>query len=121
MKKLLCAVFAICAGMVGAVEWQGLSAENWYSGRKLAPSDLLGKVVLVDEWGVDCGPCRALLPKMEKIWQTFKSKPFILIGSHCQGRQPAIGSTRPSRRRGPSVRPAPPRSAAPNSTNTPWA
>ena len=89
MKKLLCAVFAICAGMVGAVEWQGLSSENWYSGRKLAPSDLLGKVVLVDEWGVDCGPCRALLPKMEKIWQTFKSKPFILIGSHCQGRQPA--------------------------------
>ena len=49
----------------------------------------MGKVVLVDVWGVDCNPCRTLLPKMEKIWQTFKSKPFILIGSHCQGRQPA--------------------------------
>lgn len=89
MKKFLCGVFALCASLVGAVEWQGLSAGNWYSGRKLSPSDLMGKVVLVDMWGVDCGPCRALLPKMEKVWQTFKSKPFILIGSHCQGRQPA--------------------------------
>lgn len=89
MKKLLSVVLAVCASAVGAVEWQGLSASNWYSGRKLSSSDLMGKVVLVDMWGVDCGPCRALLPKMEKVWQTFKSKPFILIGSHCQGRQPA--------------------------------
>lgn len=88
MKKLLCVVFAVVASLVGAAEWQGLSADNWYSGRKLTPLDLMGKVVLVDMWGVDCGPCRALLPKMEEIWQTFKSKPFVLIGSHRQGRQP---------------------------------
>ena len=89
MKKFLSVALAVCASAVGAVEWQGLSASNWYSGRKLSPSDLMGKVVLVDMWGVDCGPCRMLLPGMEKAWQTFKSKPFVLIGSHCQGRQPA--------------------------------
>lgn len=26
---------------------------------------------------------------MEQLWQAFKSKPFVLIGSHCQGRRPA--------------------------------
>lgn len=89
MKKLWCALFAICAGLAGAVEWQGLSDSNWYSGRKLTSADLQGKVVLVDMWGVGCAPCREMLPKMEEIWQTFKSKPFVLIGSHRQGRQPA--------------------------------
>ena len=66
MKKFLSVVLAVCASVAGAVEWQGLSASNWYSGRKLSQPDLMGKVVLVDMWGVDCGPCRALLPKMVK-------------------------------------------------------
>lgn len=77
---LLCA--AVCVG----VEWKGLSDENWYSGRKLTPGSLRGKVVMVDEWGAMCGPCIALLPRMEEIWNSFKTKPFVLLGSHRQRR-----------------------------------
>ncbi len=88
MKMICAALLVACAWMSGAAEWRGLTEANWYSGRKLTASDLQGKVVLVDKWGVNCGPCVALLPEIEKIWQTYKSKPFILIGSHCQGREP---------------------------------
>lgn len=88
LAKALAAVAFMCAATCAGVEWKGLSQENWYSGRKLSPADLKGKVVMVDEWGVRCPPCRALLPRMEEIWKSFKSKPFVLIGSHRQGRQP---------------------------------
>lgn len=44
---------------------------------------------MVDKWGVFCPPCRALLPKMQEIWKSFKGKNFILLGSHCQGRKEA--------------------------------
>jgi len=86
MKKILILACAI-ALQAGAVEWRGLDDAKWYSGPKISSKDLAGKVVMVDEWGVHCPPCRALLPKMEALWKKFKSKPFVLIGSHRQGRQ----------------------------------
>lgn len=88
-RALVLAVASLaCAATCLGAEWKGLSSENWYSGRKISAADLKGKVVMVDEWGVRCPPCRALLPRMEEIWKSFKSKPFVLIGSHRQGRQP---------------------------------
>lgn len=82
------AAVAISASTLCAETWRGLSDGNYYSGPKLTEADLAGKVVLVDAWGVNCPPCRALLPTMEQLWQSYKSKPFVLVGSHCQGRQP---------------------------------
>lgn len=88
MKKLTFLAMAMCAWVVQADFWKGLGEGNYYSGPKLTEADLLGKVVLVDCWGVNCPPCRALLPRMEQLWQSFKSKPFVLLGSHRQGRAP---------------------------------
>jgi len=80
-------VLSATAMSASAVEWFGLDEASHYSGPKITAADLEGKVVMVDEWGVNCPPCRALLPRMEEIWQSFKTKPFVLIGSHRQGRQ----------------------------------
>ena len=74
---------------LNAANWQGLEDSNYYSGPKISAADLAGKVVMVDQWGINCPPCRALLPAMQKLWNANKSKPFMLIGSHCQGRNPA--------------------------------
>lgn len=73
----------------GAQQWRNLTDENYYSGPKITADDLAGKVVLVDEWGINCPPCRALLPHMQKLWNANKAKPFVLIGSHRQGREVA--------------------------------
>lgn len=89
MKKLMAVVFSAGLALAAqAVGWKGLGEGNYYAGPKVTEADLAGKVVLVDCWGVGCPPCRALLPRMEEIWKSFRSKPFVLLGSHRQGRQP---------------------------------
>ena len=89
MKKYLVAAIGLLGPfLVTAGVWANLDDEHWYSGPKLTEKDLDGKVVLVDCWGVKCPPCRALLPRMEEIWGHFDKKKFVLVGSHCQGRQP---------------------------------
>ena len=85
-------ILLACAALVPAVLhagiWANLDDDHHYSGPKLTEKDLEGKAVLVDCWGVKCPPCRALLPRMEEIWGHFDKKKFVLIGSHCQGKQP---------------------------------
>jgi len=71
--------------LAAGVVWTGVTADDHLSGRKVSQGYLQGKVVLVDRWGYKCPPCRALLPRLEAIWQSFKSKPFILLGGHCKG------------------------------------
>jgi len=91
MKRITVAVAAmsvLATAALGAQQWKGLTDENYYSGPKITADDLAGKVVLVDEWGINCPPCRALLPHMQKLWNANKGKPFVLIGSHRQGRAP---------------------------------
>ena len=68
-----------------AVEWKNVDADHHLGGRKASAGYLQGKVVLVDRWGAHCPPCRALLPRVEEIWQSFKTKPLVILGGHCKG------------------------------------
>lgn len=90
MKKIFC-ILALSAALAanGEAQWNGLDAANWCSGPKLTAGKLRGKVVLVEEWGVFCPPCRASLPHMEQLWKKYRSKPFVIIGSHRQGNERA--------------------------------
>jgi thiol-disulfide isomerase/thioredoxin len=45
-------------------------------------SDYRGKVVLVDFWGVWCGPCVAEAPKLAGIYKKLHEKGFDVIGIH---------------------------------------
>ena len=73
------------ASLAQAVEWKNVDAGHYLGGRRASEGYLQGKVVLVDRWGAHCPPCRALLPRLEEIWQGFKTKPFIVLGGHCKG------------------------------------
>ena len=85
-KRLLLSFGAVClAGALQAVEWKNVDADHYRGGRKASSGYLQGKVVLVDRWGVGCPPCRALLPRVEALWKSFKSKPFVVLGGHCAG------------------------------------
>ncbi len=42
-----------------------------------------GKAVLIDAWGIHCGPCLASLPDIEKISKRYKDK-MIVFGAHSQ-------------------------------------
>jgi len=43
-----------------------------------------GKAVLIDAWGIHCGPCLASLPDIEKIAKRYKDK-MVVFGAHSQG------------------------------------
>lgn len=92
MKSLIAVVSVLSAALSALAEspvWINISDDAYYSGPKLSEKELEGKVVLVDEWGVNCPPCRMLLPLMQKFWAANRNGPFVLIGSHRQGRMPA--------------------------------
>jgi thiol-disulfide isomerase/thioredoxin len=46
-------------------------------------SNTAGKAVVIEAWGVHCGPCLASLPDMEKLSKRNKSD-TIFIGAHSQ-------------------------------------
>lgn len=75
----------MAVSLAQAVEWKNVDAEHYLGGRKASAGYLQGKVVLVDRWGAKCPPCRALLPRVEEIWQSFKTKPLVILGGHCKG------------------------------------
>jgi thiol-disulfide isomerase/thioredoxin len=46
---------------------------------------LEGKVVVVEEWGVNCGPCIASLPDMAKLANRYDKKGLVVVGMERQG------------------------------------
>lgn len=85
MTKFLFLLGVCMASVAGAVEWRNLDEGHRLGGRKASEGYLQGKVVLVDRWGLKCPPCRAMIPKVEEIWRSFKTKPFVVLGGHCAG------------------------------------
>lgn len=85
MRALFFAGVVTIASLAQAVEWKNVDPDHYLGGRKASEGYLQGKVVLVDRWGAKCPPCRALLPRVEEIWKSFKTKPFVVLGGHCKG------------------------------------
>ena len=69
----------------GAAGWRNIDDAHHLGGRRASEGYMKGKVVLVDRWGAHCPPCRKMLPQVERIWQSFKTKSFVVLGGHCAG------------------------------------
>ena len=74
----------MAASLVQAVEWKNVDAEHHLGGRKASAGYLQGKVVTVCLWRADDEASRALLPRLEEIWQSFKTKPLVVLGGHLE-------------------------------------
>jgi thiol-disulfide isomerase/thioredoxin len=53
-------------------------------GPKVEASDLKGKVVLVDYWGINCPPCLAAMPKTADLNAELGDFGLVVLGSHVQ-------------------------------------
>ncbi|MCX6996809.1 MAG: TlpA disulfide reductase family protein [Kiritimatiellaeota bacterium] len=56
---------------------------EYLTGPKVTLNDATNKAVLIDAWGIHCGPCLASLPEMERIAKRYKNK-MLVFGAHCQ-------------------------------------
>lgn len=85
IRAAVAAALAASVADAGAAGWRNIDESHHLGGRKASEGYLKGKVVLVDRWGARCPPCRRMLPQVEQIWQSFKTKQFVVLGGHCAG------------------------------------
>jgi thiol-disulfide isomerase/thioredoxin len=52
-------------------------------GPALTLADTKGKAVVIEAWGIHCGPCLASLPDMEKMARRYKDR-MVVFGAHSQ-------------------------------------
>ena len=60
-------------------------AATWMNTRGGAPltwNQLKGKVVLIDFWGVWCGPCRRAIPHLKELAAKYEAEGLVVIGIH---------------------------------------
>ncbi len=50
------------------------------TGDPLSPARYKGKVLLIDFWATWCGPCRAEMPNVKRIYSKYKNRGFEIMG-----------------------------------------
>ena len=69
--------------------FSGIDHAQQISGPKISPDALRGKVVFVEYWGTNCGPCRQSMPHLQEMYsQLGKTGMFCIIGNHVQQHTP---------------------------------
>ncbi|MBR4317990.1 MAG: TlpA family protein disulfide reductase [Kiritimatiellae bacterium] len=92
MKHLLTLATLLLVASLQAVTMRNLNDDAHISGPKLTEKALEGRVIAIEVFGYQCPPCRASLPHMAKLADSYKKDARVaIIGSHCQNRdEPAI-------------------------------
>jgi len=62
------------------------------TGSILNLKDFQGKVVFLNFWASWCGPCRAEMPAMELLWQTFQDDNFVILAVNLREGKDKISS-----------------------------
>ena len=83
-KKTIIAAACVVAALFanGAAKWKNLDDKVHVSGPKLTEADLLGKAVLVYYWDASEETSVKYLPEVEKVWNSFKTKKFQVVGNY---------------------------------------
>ena len=73
------------SALQAAPAWSLMNLE----GKPVSSESLKGKVVIVDFWATWCGPCRASIPHLVALQNTYKAKGFEVVGVSLDQQGPA--------------------------------
>jgi thiol-disulfide isomerase/thioredoxin len=59
-----------------------LQVAEWVKGEPVTLTELKGKVVFLDFWGLWCGPCRRALPKLVELHKKYAGDGLVIIAVH---------------------------------------
>jgi thiol-disulfide isomerase/thioredoxin len=84
MKRLgiLGLVILLCGFNVGTPMLNFEGAASWINSPGLEPTDLHGKVVLVDFWEYTCLNCLRTLPYLREWYKRYHDDGFVIVGVH---------------------------------------
>lgn len=83
-RAVLCAAAALAVLRLGAeCRWTNLAPEKHIAGRMASPGYLRGKIVILDRRDYANKECESELRKLQAAWTSYKTKDFVLVGSHC--------------------------------------
>ncbi len=69
-----------------AIEFKATDIE----GKAVSISDYRGKVLLLDFWATWCAPCRAEMPNVKRVYATYNSKGFDILGISMDNNRQAL-------------------------------
>jgi len=59
-------------------------------GARLTADALRGRVVLVNVWATWCGPCRAEMPLLQRMYERHRARGFVILGVSVDGAGDAV-------------------------------
>lgn len=79
-----------CLPAAGAEDGKKHKLSQWRFGKvlfgeRISKSNLKGKVVLIENWGVRCPPCVAAMPHLAELDRQHRDAGLVIIGAECQG------------------------------------
>ena len=57
------------------------------AGKKISLKDFKGKLVFLNFWASWCTPCREEMPAMERLYQEFRGKDFVILAVNVKDRR----------------------------------
>ncbi len=79
---LACLALLLCGFATGAPMATFDGATQWINSPALAPTDLRGKVVLVDFWEYTCLNCLRTLPYLREWYKRYHDDGLVIVGVH---------------------------------------
>jgi thiol-disulfide isomerase/thioredoxin len=61
-------------------------------GKTISPAQYRGKVLLLDFWATWCGPCKADMPTVKKVYQKYNDRGFEIVGISLDRSRQALDS-----------------------------
>lgn len=86
MKKLktvlaLLLVVCVCSQAAAAHDLSKFDPGDYVTGPKLSGKDIKGKVVVVEYWGITCGPCLAAIPHTTELAKQYGHDKLVIIAN----------------------------------------